>query len=343
MTRSDRSAARHRPEEVRDRPAPPGSLPIRLAETVLRHPVTSAGAFLSLAMIGVIFGNALGNQPARHPHPFFQTRSTAEAARPAAVPLPQPAPQNPAAAAAPQAVPAATPAATPVPRPRPVGALDQPAGLAELQVALRDHGLYSGPLDGILGPATVEAIRAFERRIGAPQTGEPSELLLASARALRTPDTTATGSLKAQAARRAEPAPAAQTAPASAPIAAAPANTPVAATPARMAAVETVASPVGADEAANLPLVDETSAVVPTGAIRRALREPLAQGGDVRIQRAQRGLVAAGYGPLKADGRYDDKTGTAIRRFEIDHGWIATGRVSERLLANLGDPGAQRQ
>ena len=240
-------------------------------------------------------------------------------------------------------MPAATPAATPVPRPRPVGALDQPAGLAELQVALRDHGLYSGPLDGILGPATVEAIRAFERRIGAPQTGEPSELLLASARALRTPDTTATGSLKAQAVRRAETAPAAQTAPASAPIAAAPAHTPVAASPARMAAVETVASPVGADEAANLPLVDETSAVVPTGAIRRALREPLAQGGDVRIQRAQRGLVAAGYGPLKADGRYDDKTGTAIRRFEIDHGWIATGRVSERLLANLGDPGAQRQ
>ena len=338
MTRSDRSTARNRQEEVRDRPAPPGSLPIRLAETALRHPVTSAGAFLSLAMIGVIFGNALGNQPARHPHPFFQTRSTVDAARPAAVPLPQPAPQNPAAAAAPQAVPAATPAATPVPRPRPVGALEQPAGLAELQVALRDHGLYSGPLDGILGPATVEAIRAFERRIGAPQTGEPSELLLASARALRTPDTTATGSLRTQTARRADPAPAAQ----SAPVATAPANTPVAASPARIAAVETIAAPVASEEVANLPMVDEVSAVVPTGAIRRAAREPLAQGGDVRIQRAQRGLVAAGYGPLKADGRYDDKTGTAIRRFEIDHGWIATGRVSERLLANLVDPGAQR-
>jgi soluble lytic murein transglycosylase-like protein len=35
-----------------------------------------------------------------------------------------------------------------------------------LQVALRAHGLYTGPIDGIAGPRTVEAVRAFQRRAG---------------------------------------------------------------------------------------------------------------------------------------------------------------------------------
>jgi hypothetical protein len=38
--------------------------------------------------------------------------------------------------------------------------------LAGLQVALRSHGLYLGPIDGIAGPRTVAAVRAFQRRSG---------------------------------------------------------------------------------------------------------------------------------------------------------------------------------
>jgi len=38
--------------------------------------------------------------------------------------------------------------------------------LAGLQVALRAHGLYLGPIDGVAGPRTVAAIRAFQRRSG---------------------------------------------------------------------------------------------------------------------------------------------------------------------------------
>jgi len=33
-----------------------------------------------------------------------------------------------------------------------------------LQVALRAHGLYKGEIDGIRGPATVRAVRIFQRR-----------------------------------------------------------------------------------------------------------------------------------------------------------------------------------
>ncbi|MDQ5820212.1 MAG: peptidoglycan-binding protein [Actinomycetota bacterium] len=36
--------------------------------------------------------------------------------------------------------------------------------IAGLQVALRAHGLYQGPVDGIQGPGTRKAVRAFQRR-----------------------------------------------------------------------------------------------------------------------------------------------------------------------------------
>ncbi|HUJ92304.1 MAG TPA: peptidoglycan-binding protein [Gaiellaceae bacterium] len=52
----------------------------------------------------------------------------------------------------------------------PAGALNpQQAGL---QVALRAQGLYMGPIDAIVGPRTVAAIRAFQRTQGLPVTGK---------------------------------------------------------------------------------------------------------------------------------------------------------------------------
>src|SRR5256885_745610 len=51
----------------------------------------------------------------------------------------------------------------------PVGATNpQHAGL---QVALRAQGLYLGPIDAIVGPRTLAAVRAFQRVHGLPQTG----------------------------------------------------------------------------------------------------------------------------------------------------------------------------
>ena len=51
----------------------------------------------------------------------------------------------------------------------PVGATNpQHAGL---QVALRAQGLYLGPIDAIIGPHTVAAVRAFQRTHGLPATG----------------------------------------------------------------------------------------------------------------------------------------------------------------------------
>jgi murein DD-endopeptidase MepM/ murein hydrolase activator NlpD len=38
------------------------------------------------------------------------------------------------------------------------------AGVAALQVGLRSHGLYQGPIDGITGPGTAKAIRRLQKR-----------------------------------------------------------------------------------------------------------------------------------------------------------------------------------
>jgi len=43
--------------------------------------------------------------------------------------------------------------------------------IAGLQVALRAHGLYRGPIDSIAGPQTVRATRAFQRRSGLSADG----------------------------------------------------------------------------------------------------------------------------------------------------------------------------
>jgi len=303
----------------------PGSLPIRLAERALRNPVTTGGAVVSLLVVGITAVNALANQTGRHPHPFFDTRSHVRAeARPAPSAAPAPAAVQPANSGLPNVL----------PRPKPVSAVED--GLVrDLQTTLADRGFYSGPIDGVVGPATAEAIRASERRLGTTPTGEPSELLLAALRAAP--------SVVAQV------APAPQTAPKPAadkpraPAPAAPARStaapqPAATPPMRVAAADAVAYPAGREESAEAAEVD---APVFTGSIRRAAREPLAQGGDEKLQKLQRALIAAGYGPLKADGRWDDRSASAVRRYEADRGWPVTGKPTDKLVWDLVAKGAQ--
>ena len=50
--------------------------------------------------------------------------------------------------------------------------------LRQLQVALHEHGFEPGPTDGLMGPRTRDAIRAFQRSVGLAETGEPSRDLL---------------------------------------------------------------------------------------------------------------------------------------------------------------------
>ena len=54
------------------------------------------------------------------------------------------------------------------------------ADVAALQVALHGQKLYGGTIDGLLGPRTDGALRAFQRRSGVPDTGQVGPLTRAA-------------------------------------------------------------------------------------------------------------------------------------------------------------------
>ena len=115
------------------------------------NPVAAGGTGV-MALTGcLIVANAIGLQSGRHPAPLFMTRDWAND----------------------------TPAMI-EPDGRRGVAMPQASQLVlDLQTALRRRDLYNGPLDGINGPATEQAIRMYQRAQGQVETGEPTEALLA--------------------------------------------------------------------------------------------------------------------------------------------------------------------
>ncbi|POF31711.1 peptidoglycan-binding domain-containing protein [Roseibium marinum] len=129
----------------------PDSFMTRAGHVALDNPVAAGGTVVMGLTACLIVANAVGLQPGRHPAPLFATRDRSDALQ-----LSEPG--------------------------------DRRGGLQiqeistlvlDLQISLRKIGLYEGPLDGLNGPATERAIRAFERRAGQQETGEASEALLA--------------------------------------------------------------------------------------------------------------------------------------------------------------------
>jgi membrane-bound lytic murein transglycosylase B len=56
-----------------------------------------------------------------------------------------------------------------------------PDGLRQLQRAFNRAGYAAGAADGRIGPATRTAVRRLERRLGLPETGRPTDFILAEA------------------------------------------------------------------------------------------------------------------------------------------------------------------
>jgi peptidoglycan hydrolase-like protein with peptidoglycan-binding domain len=74
--------------------------------------------------------------------------------------------------------------------------LAQPrAYVEEMQKALREQGHDPGELDGVIGPRTVSALKAFQRQHGLEQTGQPDDATLTKfGEIAKAGDTTATAS-----------------------------------------------------------------------------------------------------------------------------------------------------
>jgi peptidoglycan hydrolase-like protein with peptidoglycan-binding domain len=168
-----------------------------------------------------------------------------------------------------------------------------------VQQALHERGFYAGAVDGLAGPATAEAIKTFEQRMGVAATGEVNDRVLALLRSARGRQLNARPAVAA-APQAVKPVPVA------------------------------IAAPVPPRPAAQL-----MPAPVPP--------EPLTGSTEGRLQKVQRALNIAGYGMLRTDGRLDDKTVAAIRKFEAEHDMPITGKVSDKLASMLIVRSAQAQ
>lgn len=178
-----------------------GGLLLALAQLAFRAlerwPVSVVGGLLGMAFSVAIIVNAVSWQEGKHPSPLFGGGAAETAA--AAVPAPPPAPTN-RATAAPTAAPVARPAAPPAAaRPAATDPIAQlivtgaPPAAAKsgaqnntvlgVQKALVKLG-YAITADGLSGPATRQAISAFEKLEGLPVTGDPANAAMRKALAV---------------------------------------------------------------------------------------------------------------------------------------------------------------
>ncbi|MHA7772156.1 peptidoglycan-binding domain-containing protein [Roseibium sp. M-1] len=147
MARKPKSAKQSKSQTARQSE----SLMSRAGHIALDNPVAAGGTVVMGLTACLIVANAVGLQPGRHPAPLFTTRD-----RPETTQMPEPDGR------------------------RPDLQIQEISTLVlDLQISLRKIGLYEGPLDGLNGPATERAIRAYERHASLPETGEATEALLA--------------------------------------------------------------------------------------------------------------------------------------------------------------------
>ncbi|WP_420332761.1 peptidoglycan-binding domain-containing protein [Roseibium sp.] len=140
-----------RAKKQKNTPKPQETLMARAGHIALDNPVAAGGAVVMGLTSCLIIANAIGLQPGRHPAPLFSTRE--RAAEPV---LPEPSGRR-----------------------NDLQVQEISTLVLDLQISLRRIGLYEGPLDGLSGPATERAIRAFERKAGQAETGRANEALLA--------------------------------------------------------------------------------------------------------------------------------------------------------------------
>lgn len=152
-----------------------------LSGKIIANPGQSGGFLLIAVVATAIISNAAFMQTTRHPDPLFATRQSAVETAPVVEPaqeataIPLPVPRSRTEVRLPHA-----------PQPLPVAVSTKPAGqgnlIADTQQALAAAKLYTGTVDGVMGPQTKAAISAFEKKIGLIPTGQPSERLLSQIR-----------------------------------------------------------------------------------------------------------------------------------------------------------------
>lgn len=189
------------PDLIDDEPGYGARLVRALGRLVSAHPSLAGGSVAFTVIFGFVAANALWNQPGVHPAPIFKTREVAAPAVPVSAPDPgapttisqvlaarrvttyriEHSDETPTAS-----IPVPDIAAPPAPRPLPqTSAADQV--LSQIQEILAGEGFYKAEIDGLMGPQSAAAIRAWEKTRGYAETGKPTPGLLAVMRAAKAP------------------------------------------------------------------------------------------------------------------------------------------------------------
>ncbi|WP_250995101.1 peptidoglycan-binding domain-containing protein [Agrobacterium vitis] len=341
-----------------------------------RNPARFTSTVGFVVVMGFVAANAFWYQPGRHPSPFLRTRDPHDFTAMLGLnsnhslkPDPddvttfriqrQTAENTPASTA-----PGSGGSATGVLQAAEPGADQLTAGI---QAQLIRLGLYDGVTDGKRGPRTDAAISAYQRRIGMPVTGAPSDDLLAAlsvdqkspagaapkgstppVRPMERPvQVTATADDAidpvAAAIRNAEKT---VTTAQSAPVRPNPARLPTA-TPVSTAAVSTGKTQSGtlakSATTANAPVPQApvaSASLVTTGANGTGANGTGASGEASLIMDIQRGLINIAYTDISVDGVAGDKTKAAIRHYERHYRLPETGEPNMAVLKKLKSIGA---
>ncbi len=202
----------------------------------------------------------------------------------------------------------------------------QPYSLRNVQVALYNLGYAVGTPDGVIGPKSRAAIRAYQVDSGLPASGEPSIALHEKLQA----------SL-AQRSGRANPVP--QTVPTVGSATISEAQTELRQ---RGYTITTITGTANAETATAVRAYQADARLPITGDINSDLMQQLrtarADSGAIyraQVKQVQAALNVAGYSAGPADGALGPKSRAAIRRYQSDNNLGATGEVNGELLASL--------
>jgi len=203
-----------------------------------------------------------------------------------------------------------------------------PYSLSNVQVALSDLGYVVGTADGVIGPKSRAAIRAYQADSGLPTSGEPSRALYEKLQA----------SIAQRSGQTAKPVE-----PATSTLSDAMVTEAQTELRRRGYSISAITGSVNTETVAAVRAYQSDARLSVDGAISDALLQQLrtasVDSGAVyraRVKQVQASLNAAGYGAGPPDGALGPKSRAAISRYQTDNRLAATGDVNAELLASLG-------
>lgn len=336
----------------------------------MRAPLRNTAIAALTTMSAMAGSNALYHQTSHHPAPLFgsfESRPAPKAAAQPVMPI-----QRPVKLALP--APETTGSVSPTEIEAPVA--NAPIGnedVFEVQRKLTAFKLFDGKVDGLYGPRTARAIKAFQTSVGQEPTGKLTKDIVDLIKA--TPITAEPVRIEAAPTIAVEPiAPKPAATGQVAPLALTetekplPAPQPLITETQPEAAAETVAALAPTEEATGVSTLEMTSLPAPaansptkrtvqTIAVKAPAAETqaattapvvatapidvLKSGTDPKVVGAvQRGLASLGFLHGEIDGVAGEATAKAIRNFEVYYNYNVTGRITPELVNLLVQNGA---